>query len=116
MKNGWIKQRPNGELYGRVVTRQIDFEFFFQRNPHHAQNTNAPAFHVVTKSRSGAMFEIGVAFAKRTKQDKEFYSISIDDPALAAPLYVTAFASDDTGPDAPLFDIVWQRPRKKEAA
>lgn len=123
MSNGWLKQKTIGEWHGRVITRNVDFEFWMVPNAHHLKNENAPAFKVMTKSKLGNAFEVGVAFVKRSKDTTdengvvekgfEFYSISIDDPSLAAKLYVTAFPSKEKEGE---FDIVWQRPREKNVA
>lgn len=121
MSNGWIKQRTMGEWVGRVVTRNVDFEFTLK--PTNSPNPKAPAFDIMTKSKMGTAFKVGVAFEKRTSEKTDdqgvvtggevFYSMSIDDPSLPAPLYVTAFGAKDRPGE---FDIVWQRPRAKEAA
>lgn len=121
MSNGWIKQKAMGEWTGHIVTRNIDFPFTLQAT--NSKNPNAPVFEVMAKSKLGTAFKVGVAFEKRTKEKTDeqgvitggdvFYSISIDDPSLPAPLYVTAFGAKDRPGE---FDIFWQRPRAKEAA
>jgi uncharacterized protein (DUF736 family) len=119
-----MKLNSMGQLYGRVVTRNIDFEFTCKLT--NSNNPAAPAFEIMTKSKMGTPFKVGVGFEKRTKERTDeqtgqvtggepFYSMSIDDPSMAAPLYVTAFGAKEKD-RAGEFDIVWQRPRAKEAA
>ncbi len=113
MSNGYLKFNGNGTIEGRVITRQIDFTFLGK--PTNSTNEKAPALELFAKSRSGAEFKIGVAYEKEMKDGKDkFFSMSFDDPALDAPLYVTAFPSKDG--EVGVYEIVWQRPRKKEAA
>lgn len=111
MSNGYLKQKELGKWVGKVVTRNVDFDFWLE--PTKSLNEKAPCFEIMTKSKVGNAFKVGVVFEKRTKDGEVFYSMSIDDPSLAAPLYVTAFGAKDRPGE---FDIVWQRPRQKEAA
>lgn len=123
MSNGYLKVNASGQLAGKIVTRNIDVDFWCKLT--NSSNPAAPAFEIMTKSKSGTPFKIGVGFEKRTKEKTDdqgvvtggepFYSMSIDDPALPAPLYVTAFGAKEKDRVGE-FDIVWQRPRAKQEA
>ena len=110
MNNGYLKLE-NNEWRGKVTTLHIDMPIKLVAAERRTEN--APAFDVFSQTKSGSAVKVGVAFEKRMKDSNEaFYSITIDDPSMEAPLYVTAFPSKEDGK----FDIVWQRPRKKDAA
>lgn len=109
MSNGYLKQNENNEWQGKIETLRHNMRI--KMVPVKNRTENSPAFEVHTPNNGGSL-KIGVAFEKHTKEGEVFYSMSLDDPSFDAPLYVTAFQSRDHDG----FDIVWQRPRKKEAA
>ena len=49
--------------------------------------------------------EIGADWAKRSKEDRDYISIKLDDPSLSAPLYAALYGEDDGK-----FSLVWNRP------
>lgn len=110
MSNGYLKLE-NNEWRGKISTLHIDMAI--KLAPVERRSENGPAFYVYAAGKGGHAVKVGVAFEKRMKDSGEaFYSLSIDDPSLDATLYVTAFPTKEDGK----LDIVWQRPRKKEAA
>jgi uncharacterized protein (DUF736 family) len=73
---------------------------------------------IVEESRGGehapthriflAKAEIGAGWAKRSKEDRDYISIKLDDPSLPAPLYANLYAEED----GRTFSMVWSRPAK----
>lgn len=114
MSNGHLKVNANGEWQGKIQTLHVDMDIKLERIPStERKSDSSPVFNVMARGRNNSAVKVGVAFEKRIKDTQEaFYSLTIDDPSMAAPLYVTAFPAEEQGK----FDIVWQRPRKKEAA
>lgn len=110
MSNGYLKLE-NNEWRGKITTLHIDMAI--KMVPVERRSDNGPAFDIYAAGKGGQAVKVGVAFEKRMRDTQEaFYSFTIDDPSMDAPLYVTAFPAAEDGK----FDIVWQRPRKKEAA
>ena len=123
MSNGNMKLNQQNKWAGRITTRNIDFDFWLEMITNR-KSEKAPVFDIMTKSKQGTPFRVGVVFEKRMKDKTDdlgnittkgsvFYSMSIDDPSLPEPLYVTAFPAEN--PDDG-FDIVWQRPRQRSEA
>ena len=50
--------------------------------------------------------EIGAGWGKRSKEERDYISIKLDDPSLPAPLYANLFADDD----GKTHSLVWSRP------
>lgn len=51
-------------------------------------------------------FEIGAAWTKTSQEQRTYYSVKIDDPSFAAPLFATL-----SGTDTPNgFALIWNRP------
>lgn len=70
-----------------------------------------PDYRVVAESTAGVA-EFGAAWKKRsTRDDKEYLSVSIDAPALSAPLNAALFPATD-GETAVL---AWNRPKRKSS-
>lgn len=60
--------------------------------------------------------KIGAAWEKSTKASGEiFYSLTLDDPSFACSLNLAAFPSREDG-EAGCYNLVWSRPKQKEAA
>ena len=111
MSNGFLKQDNAGNWFGKIETMQHDIAFTLKFTP--SDNENAPCFDIMTKSRSGTAVKIGSVWEKKAKDTgQSFYSMTVDDPSLDKPLYVTAFPSRDKTDQ---FDIIWNRPRPKVA-
>jgi uncharacterized protein (DUF736 family) len=65
--------------------------------------------HAPTHRIFAAKAEIGAGWAKRSKEERDYLSIKIDDPSLPAPLYANLYREDD----GETFAMVWSRPSAK---
>lgn len=110
----------NGE--GNYTALNIRVDFVFERNTEHKTgDDNSPSHIVHIKGAYGA-FEAGAAWQKKVMDGPNrgaiFYSFQVDDPSFEKPLNLTAFvkvkAKDKD--DFTEFEIVWRRPRAREAA
>ena len=54
-----------------------------------------------------AKAEIGAAWTKTTKEDRDYLSIKLDDPSFTAPIFASLFADEDGKP----FNLIWSRGR-----
>ena len=55
--------------------------------------------------------EVGAAWAKRSKEGREYLSVKLDDPSFDAPIYANLFdAEDGQG-----YSLIWSRSRKRSA-
>lgn len=60
---------------------------------------NAPTHRVTI---AGA--EVGVAWSKKTKDDRPYLSVKLDDPSFTAPIFAQLFDNEQDG-----YDLVWSR-------
>lgn len=65
---------------------------------------NAPSHRVTIE---GA--EVGVAWSKKTRDDRPYLSVKLDDPSFTAPIFAQLFENEQDG-----FDLVWSRQRRGE--
>ncbi|WP_066918809.1 DUF736 domain-containing protein [Methylobacterium sp. CCH5-D2] len=49
--------------------------------------------------------EIGAGWAKRSREERDYISIKLDDPSLPAPLYAALYGEED----GKTFSLVWTR-------
>ncbi|WP_430912262.1 DUF736 domain-containing protein [Methylobacterium sp. sgz302541] len=50
--------------------------------------------------------EIGAGWAKRSREERDYISIKLDDPSLPAPLYAGLYGEED----GKTFSLIWNRP------
>lgn len=50
--------------------------------------------------------EIGAAWKKTSKADRDYLSVKIDDPSLPAPVFASLVEADDSGKS---FNLIWSR-------
>ena len=67
-------------------------------------NEIAPTHRIYIGNRS----EIGAGWTKRSSENRDYVSIKLDDPRLAAPIYANLFENE--GGEG--FSLVWSRSRK----
>ena len=65
-------------------------------------NENAPSHRVFV-----AKAEIGAAWAKTSKEGRDYLSIKLDDPSFNAPIFASLFADED----GKAFNLIWSRNR-----
>jgi uncharacterized protein (DUF736 family) len=100
---------------------QFEFELLFEPNPQHNRgDPNSPSHMVCVTCKHGKVVEVGAAWRREIERGPNagqcFYSFSVDDPSLAAPLNLSAFLDltidQETGPNAPVVHaVVWRRER-----
>ncbi len=66
-------------------------------------NDNAPT-HRVFAGRA----EIGAAWTKTSREDREYLSVKLDDPSFATAIYAKLFADED----GKCFNLIWSRPSR----
>lgn len=93
----------DGGWSGTIRTLTIDAKLRFVPNDNQ-DSDRAPAFKIFV-GRS----EVGAAWRERSGE-KEYLSVRLDDPVLAAPIHAALFPVED-GREAPL---VWRRSRHEE--
>ena len=59
---------------------------------------------------AGNGYELGAAWAKVSRNDRGYLSVSIDDPALPAPIYARLIPSETAGQH----DLLWSRARRAD--
>jgi uncharacterized protein (DUF736 family) len=70
-----------------------------------------PDYRVIAETNAGTA-EFGAAWKKRsTRDDKEYLSVSIDAPALSAPLNAAMFPA----PNGETAVLAWNRPKRKSS-
>ena len=65
-------------------------------------NENAPSHRVFV-----AKAEIGAAWAKTSKEGRDYLSIKLDDPSFNAPIFASLFADED----GKSYNLIWTRNR-----
>ncbi len=66
-------------------------------------NENAPT-HRVFAGRA----EIGAAWTKKSRDERDYLSVKLDDPSFATAIYANLFA----GEDGKSFNLIWSRPNR----
>jgi uncharacterized protein (DUF736 family) len=69
-------------------------------------NPQEPDYRIVEDSESG-MVELGAAWKRTSKSDREFLSVTLDDPALPRALSAALMAGE-----AATAILIWSRPAK----
>ena len=90
-------------ITGFIKTRLLTERFRLVQNP---RNTvNSPKFRILADDGC----HIGDVWEKTTDKGEVFYSVTFDEPSMAKPLHVSAFAMPDK-PES--YQLVWSRPRQ----
>ena len=67
-----------------------------------SNNENAPTHRVFVGKA-----EIGAAWAKTSKEDRDYLSLKLDDPSFTAPIFASLFADED----GKTHSLIWTRSR-----
>jgi uncharacterized protein (DUF736 family) len=70
------------------------------------RSDDSPDYRVI----AGNGYELGAAWAKVSRNDRGYLSVSIDDPALPAPIYARLIPSETAGQH----DLLWSRARRAD--
>jgi uncharacterized protein (DUF736 family) len=107
MNIGSIKQNDAGIFVGKIATLAIAMTIALREV--HSTNPKAPKFEVLALSASRAWVQVGALFELFANGTGEaFLNGKIEDPSLAAPLYISAFRQDDGS-----YNVVWSRPTRR---
>ncbi|AGH51908.1 MULTISPECIES: DUF736 domain-containing protein [Sphingomonadales] len=107
MNIGSIKQNEGGIFVGKIETLTIAMTIALREV--HSANPKAPKFEVLALSASRAWVQVGALFELFSNGTGEaFLNGKIEDPSLAAPLYISAFRQEDGS-----YNVVWSRPTRR---
>ncbi len=93
----------NGVFTGNLTTLTINAKLTIK--PAAGSKDNAPTHRVFLGTS-----EIGAVWQKTSKEDRTYYSIKIEDPSFAAPLFATLIKGDDE-----IYSLLWTQPHHKAA-
>jgi uncharacterized protein (DUF736 family) len=110
---GKLKRTENNgyvNISGTIRTLQMGLQISLESVSFDTSSESAPTHKV--KAKAGDQYiEVGAAWMRQLTNGEhagqDFYSITIDDPSLPAPLTVAAFPTGAPGE----FEIVWRRKR-----
>ena len=81
----------SGESYkGEIVTMSVQTKNVRIVPEEASENENAPTHRVFVGKA-----EMGAAWAKTSKEDRDYLSIKLDDPSFNAPIFASLFADED---------------------
>ena len=99
---GTFKKTGDNNFTGEIVTMSVQKKNVTIVAEETSDKENAPTHRVFV---SGA--EIGAAWAKTSKEDRDYLSIKLDDPSFNAPIFASLFADED----GKAFNLIWSRAR-----
>lgn len=99
---GTFKQSGDNGYTGEIVTMSLQKKNVRIVPEAASENENAPSHRVFV----GAA-EIGAAWSKTSKDDRDYLSIKLDDPSFNAPIFASLFEGDD----GKSFNLIWSRAR-----
>ena len=94
----------NGVFTGNITTLSINAKLTI-KSAETGGTDKAPTHRVFLGTSV-----IGAAWEKTSKEDRTYYSIKIEDPSFAAPLFATLIKGDDE-----TYSLLWPQPRPKAA-
>jgi uncharacterized protein (DUF736 family) len=109
-------------IRGRVATLTMALDFRLEKNPRYVKGqspASVPSLLVIADGPQGIPVACGAAWPRiATRGDNpgsKFYTMTIDDPSLDAPLHVTMFPVAGGDPQKQRYDVVWRRARRGAA-
>jgi uncharacterized protein (DUF736 family) len=99
---GSFKKSADNGYTGEIVTMSLQKKNVRIVAEDSSENENAPSHRVFV----GAA-EIGAAWSKTSKEDRDYLSIKLDDPSFTAPIFASLFE----GEDSKTFNLIWSRAR-----
>jgi uncharacterized protein (DUF736 family) len=95
-------KKSGNDYTGEIVTMSLQKKNVTIVAEEASENEKAPS-HRVFVGRA----EIGAAWLKTSKEDREYLSIKLDDPSFAAPIFASLFADED----GKTHNLIWTRAR-----
>ena len=99
---GTFKKSGDNNFTGEIVTMSLQKKNVTITAEEASDKENAPSHRVFV-----AKAEIGAAWAKTSKEGRDYLSIKLDDPSFNAPIFASLFA-DEEGKS---FNLIWSRAR-----
>jgi uncharacterized protein (DUF736 family) len=115
---GVVARGDDGVIRGSINTLALAVTFRLEKNPrHNEQDDNSPQLLAMAVGPNGATVPIGAVWARMSKPrngepSRKFYTMTLDDPMMPAPLHVTLFSQDDK---PGVYDVVWRRAKRQVA-
>ena len=98
---GTFTRGADGKINGNLKTLTLSTKLQFVPETNNKSNDNAPDFRVYVGS-----VEIGAAWKKTARESgRDYWSVKVDDPAFAAPLYASLVETDDEK----TLNLLWSR-------
>jgi len=94
---GTFTRDENGNFAGTIKTLSLNVKASIR--PSTKDHERAPDFRVHV-----GQVEIGAAWQKTSKEDRDYLSVKLDDPSLPAPIYATLVAGESRD-----FNLIWSR-------
>ena len=99
---GTFKKSGDNNYTGEIVTMSLQKKNVTIVAEEPSENENAPTHRVFV-----ARAEIGAAWAKTSKEGRDYLSIKLDDPSFNAPIFASLFADED----GKTSNLIWSRAR-----
>ena len=107
MNIGTITQNASGTYTGKISTLTVAIVIALRTV--HSANPRAPKFEILALSAARQWVQVGALFELFSNGTGEaFLNGKIEDPSLAAPLYISAFRQEDGS-----YNLVWSRPTRR---
>src|SRR5688572_7113931 len=102
MANIGTFKKSGNDYHGEIVTVMLQKKNVTIIAEEPSENENALTHRVFV-----AKAEIGAAWSKTSKEDRDYLSIKLDDPSFNAPIFASLFADED----GKSFNLIWSRAR-----
>ena len=102
MANIGTFKKSGNDYRGEIVTMSLQKKNVTIVAETASDKENAPSHRVFV-----AKAEIGAAWAKTSKEGRDYLSIKLDDPSFNAPIFASLFADED----GKAFNLIWSRAR-----
>ena len=99
---GTFKKSGDNNFSGEIVTMSLQKKNVTIVAEEASDNENAPSHRVFV-----AKAEIGAAWAKTSKEGRDYLSIKLDDPSFNGPIFASLFADED----GKAHNLIWSRAR-----
>ena len=101
---GTFTKGKDGTIEGRVVTLTINTHAVF--NPIDKDAPKAPDYRLTFANADHIDVEVGAAWIKTSRSERDYLSVKIDDPCFPAPLYASLIESNEHPGE---YVLLWSR-------
>ena len=101
---GTFKKSGTNEFTGEIVTLSLQAKKVRVVPDTRASGENAPSHRVYV-----GRVEIGAAWAKQSKEDRNYLGLKLDDPSFTSPIYAN-LVDDEDGEG---YSLIWSRPTRR---